>query len=117
MSWYSEEGSASRLGVTWIPEEEAFNFALYSKYASQVELLLYSRDELASPTYQFRFDPFRNKSARVWHCRIKAKDMPNARYYAYRITGPNEPGAGHRFDDQKLLLDPYARSVFFPRHF
>jgi isoamylase len=37
MSWQSQEGSASPLGVTWIANEEAFNFALYSKYASSSE--------------------------------------------------------------------------------
>jgi glycogen operon protein len=117
MNWYSEEGSASQLGVTWAPEEEAFNFAIYSKYASQVELLFYARDDLTHPAYEYKFNPLTNKSARVWHCRIKASHIPKARYYAYRIAGPNEPGAGHHFDDQKLLLDPYARSVFFPPHF
>lgn len=114
MNWYREEGSASPLGVTWIPEERAFNFAIYSKYASQVTLLLYSREDVTHPLYEFNFNPLTNKSARVWHCRIEADRIPQARYYAYRITGPNEAGMGHRFDDQKLLLDPYARSVFFP---
>src|ERR1700744_6031182 len=33
------------------------------------------------------------------------------------FQGPNEPGAGHRFDDQKILVDPYARSIHFPDHF
>jgi isoamylase len=116
-NWYAQEGSASRLGVTWIPDEEAFNFALYSKYASKVELLLYSRDDVTHPIYEYKFNPLINKSARVWHCRLQASAIPNARYYAYRISGPNEPGAGHRFDDQKILLDPYAHSVYFPPRF
>src|SRR5262249_964129 len=37
--------------------------------------------------------------------------------YAYRVEGPYEPDRGHRFDPQKILLDPYAPSVFFPPSF
>ncbi len=117
MNWYSREGSASPLGVTWVAEEGAFNFALYSKYASEVKLLFYSREDTAHPLHEYKFNPLINKSERVWHCRLKATAITGARYYAYKISGPNEPGAGHRFDDQKILLDPYARSVFFPKQF
>jgi isoamylase len=45
-NWDSQEGSAAPLGATWIANEEAFNFALYSKYASEVKLLLYSREDV-----------------------------------------------------------------------
>lgn len=116
-SWYSREGSASPMGVTWVANEEAFNFALYSKYASEVTLLFYSPADFIHPLYEFKFNPLINKSERVWHCRLKARSISGARYYAYKISGPNEPGAGHRFDDQKILLDPYARSIYFPRLF
>jgi len=43
--WCSAEGLPSPLGVTWIEKEEAFNFALYSKHATDVTLLLYSCSE------------------------------------------------------------------------
>ena len=72
-SWYSQEGSASPLGVTWIPDEDAFNFALYSKYASEVKLLLYSREDVTNPLYEYKFNPLINKSERVWHCRLKVQ--------------------------------------------
>ena len=68
---YSREGSATPLGATWIPGEEAFNFALYSKYASEVKLLLYSREDVTHPLYEYTFNPLLNKSERVWHCRLK----------------------------------------------
>jgi len=117
MNWSSREGAASPLGVTWISEEEAYNFALYSKHASGVALLLYSREDVTHPIYEYTFNPLINKSGRVWHCRLKASKVSVARYYAYRVSGPNEPGEGHRFDDQKILVDPYARSLHFPEHF
>jgi len=116
-TWYSKEGSAFHLGVTWIEKEEAFNFALYSKHAAEVTLLLYSKCDFVYPLHEYRFNPLINKSGRVWHCRLKAAAIPDAHYYGYRVAGPNEPGAGHRFDDQKILVDPYARSLFFPPHF
>ena len=56
--WYSTEGSSSHLGVTWIEEEQAFNFALYSKHAAEVTLLLYSRSDLVHPLHEYRFNPF-----------------------------------------------------------
>ncbi len=68
-SWHSAEGSSSHLGVTWIEEEQAFNFALYSKHAAEVTLLLYSKSDLVHPLHEYRFNPLINKSGRVWHCR------------------------------------------------
>jgi isoamylase len=117
MNWFSHEGAASPLGVTWIAEEAAFNFAIYSKHASEVTLLFYTQEDVAQPVYEHRFDPWINKSGRIWHCRIKAESISGACYYAYRVSGPNEPGRGHRFDDQKILIDPHARSLYFPEHF
>jgi glycogen operon protein len=116
-SWFATEGSPSPLGVAWIEEEQAFNFALYSKHASQVTLLLYADSDLVHPYHSYRFDPLANKSGRVWHCRLKAAAIPKARYYGYAVGGPNEPGQGHCFDDQKILFDPYAKALFFPEHF
>ena len=104
--WYSTEGSPAPLGVTWIENEEAFNFALYSKYATDVTLLLYSSNQYFEPLHEYRLNPLTHKSGRVWHCRLKAAAISGAQYYAYRVAGANEPGAGHRFDDGKILFDP-----------
>lgn len=117
MNWYSTEGQATPLGVTWIAEESAFNFSLYSKHASEVTLLLYTQEDVTHPFREYTFNPLFNKSGRVWHCRLSASAIREARYYAYRISGPNEPAAGHRFDNQKILVDPYAHALHFPEHF
>jgi glycogen operon protein len=63
--WCSPEGSPSPLGVTWIEEAEAFNFALYSKFATDVTLLLYSSNEYFQPLHEYRFNPLINKSERL----------------------------------------------------
>jgi isoamylase len=115
--WAETEGSPFPLGATWVAQEESFNFALYSEHATGVTLLLYSNPEGILPDYQYPLNYLKNKTARVWHCRIPLAEIPGARYYAYRVKGPSDPGMGHRFDRQKILLDPCARAVSFPTEF
>ena len=115
--WEPFEGAPVPLGVTWIEVERAYNFAIYSKHAETVTLLLYGEDDFATPLSSIAFDFPRNKTNRMWHLRVPAAAIPDARYYAYRMTGPFAPHEGHRFDGQKILLDPYATAVFFPPAF
>ncbi len=116
-NWFTLEGSPSPLGVTWVEEEAAFNFAIYSKHATSVTLLLFAEIDLTTPTYEHRLNPLINKSGRIWHCRLRKSSIPDARYYAYRVAGPSSSEEGHRFDPHKVLLDPYARCVCFPTRF
>jgi len=116
--WSAAEGLPYPLGVTWIEEARSWNFALYSKHADAVTLLLYGED-LIHPMLSHGFDYLRNKSGRVWHCRLPADAVAGARYYAYSVGGPPPEGKfeWHAFDPEKILLDPYARAVFFPPDF
>ena len=117
--WASVEGSSFPLGMTWIAEEQAYNFALYSKHADRVTLLLYKEGDVIHPVFTYQLDYLQHKSGRVWHCRIPRHLTNEARYYAYMIDGPEPNGRyeWHHFDPQKVLLDPYARAVFFPPTF
>ena len=117
--WAFVEGSSFPLGMTWIAEEQAYNFALYSKHADRVTLLLYKEDDVIHPVFTYQLDYLRHKSGRVWHCRIPRHLTNEAQYYAYRIDGPEPNGRyeWHHFYPQKILLDPYARAVFFPPTF
>jgi glycogen operon protein len=117
--WATVEGLPSPLGATRIESEQAYNFALYSKHAEGVVLLLYATGDLVNPVLSYRFDPLRNKSGRIWHCRLSISSMRDARYYAYSVEGPAPNGRfeWHWFDRDKILLDPYAKSVFFPPTF
>ena len=115
-TWAQREGSPLPLGATWIEEEQAFNFAIHAEHAESVTLLLYSPDDLVVPRLDYRFDFLRNKSGRIWHCRIPVQLMSDCRYYAYSVTGQS-PLYIHSYDPQKILLDPYARFVFFPPEF
>ena len=115
-TWAQTEGLPLPLGATWIEDEQAFNFAVYAEHAESVTLFLYSPADLAKPVLTFQFDPIRNKSGRIWHCRIPLDQMCDARYYAYSVSG--QAVAGLRgFDHEKVLLDPYAKRVFFPPGF
>jgi len=113
-TWEQAEGSPLPLGVTWIEDEQAYNFAILTEQAQSVTLLLYGPTDLVVPLLIFHFDFLHNKSGRIWHCRIPAREIGEACYYAYSISGPSS-AAG--FDPQKILLDPYAKAVFFPPEF
>jgi len=116
-SWEHDEGSLGPLGATWLETEQAWNFALYSRHATGVTLLLYGAKDFVEPAFQLRLNPLQNKTGRIWHCFVPRKAAPAARYYAYRVEGPWDPGQGHRFDAQKVLFDPFAENVFFPPAF
>jgi glycogen operon protein len=92
------------LGATW--DGEGVNFALFSEHATGVELCLFDRPEGAEPTERIQLT---NVTDRVWH--VYLPDVRPGALYGYRVDGPYEPGAGHRFNRAKLLLDPYAKAV------
>ncbi|HEX7193442.1 MAG TPA: hypothetical protein VF207_00630, partial [Chthoniobacterales bacterium] len=119
MNWPSLEGSPLPLGVTYIPEERAYNFALYSKNATEVTLLLYNKEDYVTPLIDVWLEPLSHKTKRVWHCRIKETELQDACYYAYRVGGPkrSDYDRWNSFDPEKILLDPYAKSIFFPPGF
>jgi glycogen operon protein len=81
------------------------NFALFSASASKVELCLFDaagQREIERITLPAHTDE-------IWH-----GYLPDARpgtVYGYRAHGRYEPGAGHRFNPNKLLLDPYAKQM------
>ena len=107
------------LGATWLEDERAWNFALYSKHAERVVLLLYGANDTTRPLRLCDLDYLRHKSGRVWHCRLAAEEIAGAVYYAFRISGPapEDHSEWHAFDSEKILLDPYARAVFLPARF
>jgi glycogen operon protein len=94
------EGSPFPLGASW--DGSGTNFALFSAHASKVELCLFDhrgRRELARV-------PLPEYTHEVWHGYLP--DVHPGQLYGYRVHGPYEPRHGHRFNPNKLLLDPYA---------
>ena len=92
--WSTEEGTPRPFGVHLVPEDQAYNFSLYSKHATSVTLHLYAESDAANPIYTYRFDHLKNKTGRIWHCRVPAAIVEQGRYYAYQVDGPSDPAEG-----------------------
>jgi glycogen operon protein len=98
-----ETGADYPLGAVF--DGEGTNFALFSEYAERVELCVFdstgsretARVDLPAKTHD------------VWHGYLPRVEPGTV--YGYRVHGPFEPHAGHRFNPHKLLLDPYAREL------
>lgn len=82
------------------------NFALFSKHASGVTLCLFSADG-KTETAQINLP---ERTGDVWHGFIDG--LKTGQLYGYRVHGPYAPSEGHRFNPNKLLIDPYARDLF-----
>ena len=107
------------LGAHWVEEEQAYNFSIYSQHARAVALLFYDEHDQTTPCFEFALDPLVHRTTQVWHCRLPVEMLRDARYYAYQMDGPRavESKWRHAYDPDKVLLDPYARRVFFPPGF
>ncbi|NLI81765.1 MAG: glycogen-debranching protein [Deltaproteobacteria bacterium] len=115
--WEKEEGAPWPLGATWVESQGAYNFALFSRHATNVTLLLYREEDPKRPVHEYPFHPIRNKTGLIWHCLVPVEHLRGATLYGYRVDGPQDPSHGQRFDPLKVLLDPFAPSVFFPPGF
>ena len=85
------------------------NFVLFSRHATAVRLEFYQHPEDFSPTRIIQFDPVRHRTGDIWH--VWVRGISAGQLYGYRVEGPYLPEEGHRFNPQKLLLDPYARAI------
>ncbi len=94
-------GTPYPLGATW--DGEGTNFAVFSENATAVELCLFDDSGGESRLELTEIDSF------IWHCYLPGVG-PGQRY-GYRMDGPFEPAEGHRFNRNKLLIDPYAKSI------
>jgi glycogen operon protein len=97
-------GKPFPLGAIW--DGEGTNFSLFSEHAERVELCLFDDDDAET-----RIE-LTERTALNWHCYL-AGIGPGTRY-AYRVHGPYAPEQGHRFNANKLLLDPYAKAIEGP---
>ncbi len=85
------------------------NFAIFSRYAGRVRLELFDRPEDAVPARAIDLDSALNRTGDVWH--VWVEGIGSGQLYAYRVDGPYEPGEGHRFNFNRLLLDPCATAI------
>jgi isoamylase len=95
-------GSPNPLGAT--PHDKGTNFAIFSQDATGVDLCLF--DENGKQTDCITFH---ERTAFVWHGFVR--DIKPGQLYGYRVHGPWAPDKGHRFNPNKLLVDPYAKAI------
>ncbi|NPU66148.1 glycogen debranching protein GlgX [Bradyrhizobium sp. 83012] len=96
-------GSHARLGATW--DGRGTNFALFSANAEKVELCLFD----SQGRREIERIELPERTEDVWHGYLN--DVSPGQLYGYRVYGPYEPEHGHRFNANKLLLDPYAKRL------
>ena len=99
-----KEGLPYPIGASW--DGKGTNFALFSAHATKVELCLFNEDgtkeieRIVLPEY----------TNEIWHGYLEG--ISPGSLYGYRVHGPYTPEEGHRFNHNKLLLDPYARAHY-----
>src|SRR5438270_660168 len=97
-----EIGRSSPLGATVV--EGGVNFSLFSRTAAGVELVLFDREDDASPSRVVRIDPATNRTYHYWH--VFLTGVSPGQLYGYRVEGPSDPAVGLRFGPAKVMLDP-----------
>lgn len=97
-------GEPYPLGATW--DGNGVNFALFADNATGVELCLYHSENDNQSEEIIKIE---NRSHQIWH--VYVPNLGPGQLYGFRVSGPYEPENGHRFNPNKLLLDPYAKSI------
>ncbi|HPS57813.1 MAG TPA: glycogen debranching protein GlgX [Spirochaetota bacterium] len=100
-------GRPHPLGATLM--NSSVQFAIFSRHAKGVTLVLMHSGDRDSSYTEIPLDPEINKTGDIWH--INVEGIGEGQVYGYRIYGAYNPAAGHRFNDNKLLLDPYAAAI------
>ena len=75
--------------------------------------MLFDSPEAITPVQIISLDPRKNRTYHYWH--VMVKGLKAGQLYGYRVDGPRDPGHGHRFDPEHILLDPYAKAVVVPQ--
>jgi glycogen operon protein len=94
-------------GATW--DGIGVNFALHSAHAEKVELLLFDDADDHEPAVTFTLP---ERTGPIWHGYVV--NLRPGQLYGYRVYGPYDPENGHRFNPNKVLLDPYAKAIGRP---
>jgi glycogen operon protein len=94
-------GKSYPLGATW--DGKGTNFALFSENATAVELCLFDEDDEETRLELTEVSNF------VWHGYLPG--ISPGQRYGFRVHGLFEPEEGHRFNPNKLLIDPYAKAL------
>jgi isoamylase len=97
-------GSPYPLGATW--DGKGVNFAVFSENAESMELCLFTPDNDQKEYIKIKIEEV---SHHIWH--VYVPDVGPGYMYGYRAYGPYDPHNGHRFNPNKLLIDPYGKAI------
>ncbi len=97
-------GNPYPLGATW--DGSGVNFAIFSEHATKVELCLFDSPDSQQESLRVKLS---EQTDMVWHGYL-SRVLPG-QLYGYRVHGPYDPAAGHRFNRNKVVLDPYAKTI------
>ena len=89
--------------------DDGAQFALFSRGASAVSLLLFASPEDILPFQTIELDPAYNRTGDIWH--VWVEGVCAGQCYGYRVDGPYRPLEGQRFNRNRLLIDPYATAL------
>jgi len=95
-----KEGLPHPIGASW--DGAGTNFAVFSAHATKIELCIFD----GNGDQELERIPLPEYTDQIWHGYLP--DVHPGTPYGYRVHGPYAPDAGHRFNPNKLLLDPYA---------
>ncbi len=96
------------LGPTVSPE--GTNFSVFSTSATGVEIVLFSQEDGSHPTRTISLKTISDRASHYWH--IFVPGIKPGQRYGYRVDGPVDAANGQRFDRDKVLIDPYAKSTW-----
>jgi glycogen operon protein len=105
-----ESGESAPLGAT--VQANGVNFSVYSRQATLIELLLFDNANAAQPSRIIPLHADSHRTYHYWHAFVPG--LAAGQVYAYRAHGPFAPERGLRFDQEKVLLDPYGIGVAVP---
>ncbi len=106
-------GASAPLGATVC--HGGVNFSVFSKNATQIDLLLFPDEQATEPDRVITLDPRQHRTYQYWH--VFVPGLGPGQVYAYRAHGPFAPERGLRFDADKVLLDPYGLAVAVPARY
>ncbi len=100
-------GSPYPLGAT--VDSKGVNFSVFSQHATSIELLIFNTPNSIDPTKIINLSKASHRTYHFWH--VYVENLKAGSFYAFRVDGPFDLTNGHRFNRNKILIDPYSKGI------
>jgi len=101
MNFPVKPGQPHPLGAT--VDDHGVNFAVFSQHANSVTLLVFEAHDSLEPVQEVPL----SRTFHFWHAHLEG--LGAGAHYAFRVDGPWDPDEGHRFNRNRVLVDPYSK--------